>query len=107
MSHWLDALRTECERIGRAAVCKTIGISPTTVSQLLSGTYKGSLDRMQSRVEGALLGSTVDCPVCGVIPRDRCIDHQVRKFSATSPMRVQLARQCPTCPNRQPVKGAA
>ena len=107
MSLWIEALRTECDRYGQATTAKRIGISATTVCQILSGSYKGNLARMQARIEGALLGQTVDCPVCGDIPRDRCIEHQTRKFSATSPMRVQPARACPSCPNRQLTKGAA
>lgn len=106
MSDWLEALRAARDRIGGKSAAQTIGISETTVSQLLSGTYKGSWDRMKERVEGALMGATVDCPVAGDIPRDRCIDHQTRSFAATSPMRVQLRRACPACPNFVPAKPA-
>lgn len=107
MDEWLNALQAECKRTTQAEAATRVGISATTVCQLLNGTYKGNLQRMQARIEGALLGQTADCPVCGEIPRDRCIEHQTRKFSATSPMRVQLARACPTCPNRSLTKGAA
>lgn len=106
MSDWVETLRRERDRIGGKAAARAVGISETTVSQLLSGTYKGNWKRMQSRVEGALMGTTVECPVAGDIPRDRCMDHQTRPFSATSPMRVQLSRTCPTCPNFVPVKPA-
>ncbi len=42
----------------------------------------------------------VECPVCGVIPRQRCIEHQRKPFMTTSPMRVALYKACRGgCPN--------
>lgn len=106
MSDWLEVLRRERDRIGGKRTAQAIGISEPSLSQILSGNYKGNLTRMKARVEGALMGTTVECPVAGDIPRDRCMDHQTRPFSATSPMRVQLSRTCPTCTNFVPVKPA-
>ena len=98
---WMTALRAACTLHGQKATARQVGYSPAVVSQVLSGTYKGNLTAVQSAVEGALMGSVVDCPVAGEIPRQRCIEHQRSEMSAANPMRVQLARVCPTCPNRR------
>jgi hypothetical protein len=68
---------------------------------VLKGTYKGDVSSVQRAVEGALMGMTVECPVIGDLPRNRCLEYQRQPFAATNPMRVQLSRACPTCPNRR------
>ena len=78
-----------------------IGYSGTVVSQVLSGKYQGDLQAVRQKVEGALMGLSVGCPVMGEIPRNRCLDYQRQGFAATNPMRVRLAQACPTCPNRR------
>lgn len=97
---WLAALRAECARSSQAKVGHRLGVSGSTINQVLKGTYPGDVKRIQGLVEGELLGATVVCPVLGEIPRNRCLEHQRRPFAATSPMRVQLYHTCPTCPNR-------
>lgn len=99
---WIDTLREACAVQGQKPVARIIGYSTTTISQVLSGTYKGETKRIQTAVEGALMGAVVECPVIGEIPRQRCIEHQRRKgrVVATNPMRVQLAQACRTCENR-------
>lgn len=99
---WLETLRAACEQQGQKPIAKQIGFSATTVSQVLSGSYSADTKRIKTAVEGALMGATVECPVIGEIPRQRCIEHQRRagKPAATNPMRVQLARACPKCHNR-------
>ena len=106
MKDWLKALRNECKRTSQRRVAQLIGYSPTTVSQVLSGTYNGDLNSIEQAVKGALMGATVECPVIGEIPRNRCIDHQRRagRFAATNPLRVQLHNQCPVCPHASPGK---
>lgn len=100
MSQWLNVLRTECKRTSQAKVAATLGYSATTISQVLNGSYPGNLEKFRATVEGALMGVTVDCPVIGEIPRNRCIDHQNRRqFAATNPLRVQLHGVCPDCTN--------
>lgn len=105
---WLRILDAECIRLGsQAAVAEilrhgTAGFpSPATLSQVRSGKYKGDLKRIQAIVEGALMAKTVDCPVLGILGRDRCMQEQTRPFAATNPMRVQLFHACKTCPNRR------
>jgi hypothetical protein len=99
---WIDALRHECDRTSQDQAGHLIGYSDSVVSQVLRGVYRGDLKRVEEAVRGALLGATVECPVIGDIPRNRCLDHQrrARDIAATNPLRVQLAKACPTCPNR-------
>jgi len=94
---WMDALRSACKSNSQARVAEQIGMSPAVVNQVLKGCYQGNLSNVQRRVEGALMGSVVDCPVGLEMPLNRCMDNQVRPFAATNPMRVQLFRLCKTC----------
>lgn len=97
---WIETLRQACAGSSQAAVAKRIGYSPTVVNQVLKGGYPGDLQRVQRAVEGALMGITVDCPVIGDMPRQRCIEHQRSPFRATSHMAVQLYDACRGgCPN--------
>jgi hypothetical protein len=98
---WLTVLREQCTRASQAAIAKRIKYSAAVVNQVLKGTYKGDLSSVQRAVEGALMGLTVDCPVIGDLPRNRCLEYQRQPFAATNPMRVQLSRACQTCPNRR------
>lgn len=97
---WLAALRLAAEVHGQPAIGARISYSAAVVSAVLSGTYKGSLSRVQSAVEGVLLGAQVQCPVAGDLPRQRCVEFQRRGFAATNPLRVAMSTACPTCPNR-------
>lgn len=111
-SAWLQKLRDEVARHGKGGQTKVAeqlrhgqhkGFpSAATLSQVLKGAYNGDLKRIQSIVEGALMGKTVECPVAGEISRDRCIQFQTRPFASTNPIRVQLNKDgvCKTCPNR-------
>ena len=101
MSDWVKALRAECERSSQGRAGDLIGYSSAVVNQVLKGSYKGDLSAVEDAVRGGLMGATVDCPVIGEIPRQRCIEHQRRGYAATNPTRVQLARTCPTCPHRR------
>ena len=98
---WLDELRRHRDTHGGKKTAEVIGYSGTVVSQVLSGSYKGDLTAVQQKVEGALMGLTVDCPVIGEIPRNRCLEYQRQPFSATNPMRVRLSKACQTCPHRR------
>lgn len=100
MSDWLNVLRAACKRTSQAKVAAQIGYSPAVVNQVLKGAYTGNIDKVRAKIEGALMGATVECPVIGEIPRDRCVDHQNRRqFAATNPLRVQLHSACQECPN--------
>lgn len=94
---WIDVLRSACATDSQAYVAEQIGMSPAVVNQVLKGTYNGNLTNVQKRVEGALMGAVVDCPVIGDMPLNRCMENQSRPFAATNPIRVQLYRTCKTC----------
>lgn len=98
---WLDALRAHRKTHGSKKTAEAIGYSATVVSQVCSGKYKGDLSAVKHKVEGALMGMTVDCPVIGELPRNRCMEYQRQPFAATNHLRVQLSRTCPKCPNRR------
>ncbi len=101
---WMTVLREHRDSQGNGPTAKKIGYSPTVVSQVLTGNYKGDLKAIQKAVEGGLMDMTVNCPVIGELPRNVCLLYQRREFAATNHVRVQLSRSCPTCPNR---RGAA
>ena len=98
---WMMVLREHRESYGNSPTASKIGYSATTVSQVLSGNYKGDLAAVQKAVEGALMGLTVQCPVIGDMPRNVCLEYQRRSTRATNPLRVQLNKACPNCPNRR------
>lgn len=98
---WKDVLRQYRDTHGGKNTAKAIGYSTTVVSQVLSGTYKGDMKAVQQKVEGALMGATVDCPVIGELLRNRCLEYQRLPFAATNPNRVRFASACPKCPNRR------
>ncbi len=94
---WVEALKKACMGNSQAQVAAKIGMSPAVVNQVLKGCYQGNLINVQRRVEGALMGVIVYCPVVGDLPLNICMENQVRPFAATNPMRVQLHRACKTC----------
>lgn len=97
---WLAALRAEAQRTSQKLAGHTIGYSAAAVSLVLKGTYTGNLARIESAVQGALLGATVECPVLSTLRRDVCVTHQVRKFAVTNPMRIELYHACRSgCPH--------
>lgn len=99
---WVESLRNEVVKAGsQEKAGERIGYSAAVVNQVLKGSYTGNIEKVKAKVEGAFMGAVVDCPVIGEIPRNRCVDHQGKKFAATNPMRVQLHRSCPTCDHRQ------
>lgn len=91
---WIEILRAACTAGSQREMARKIGYSVTVVSQVLGGTYKGDLARVKAAVEGALMQTEVECPVVGIIPRQRCVEHQRKPFMHTSPMRVALYKAC-------------
>lgn len=98
---WVLALAEACDKSSQGKVAQRLGISSAVVNQAIGNSYKGRLDRIESRVRGELMKEVVACPVLGEISTRDCLDHQGRKFRATNPLRVRLAQTCPTCPNRE------
>lgn len=77
--NWLGALRAECQRTTQAQAAARIGVSETTTSQVLSGTYKANPIRIERRVRGALMGAQCECPVMGDVSTRVCQDVQERQ----------------------------
>lgn len=96
---WVGELARLADVEGLAGAGKRVGYSPSAISVVLSGKYKGDVDRVAEMVRGALMAETVDCPVLGEIGRDRCLTEQKEPFRATSRHRAQLFHACKTCPN--------
>lgn len=97
---WIAALDAACRRESQKRVAERIGYSAAVVNQVLKGTYKGDLGAVEQAVRGALLHATVDCPVCGELPANKCLEYQRLPFAATNPQRVQLYRACRSgCPH--------
>lgn len=103
---WLEALDKAVVVHGQKAVAKSLGYSASVVSEVLSGRYKGDLKAVRKAVEGALMGATVDCPVLGELPAQRCRQIQRQPLAATTPERVRLYRACRGgCPNAMETAG--
>lgn len=98
-SHWREALQQACEQQGRAAIARLLGYSTTTLSLVLADKYVGDLNKVIAKIEGALMGVEVACPVIGSIPKNRCIEQQSRAPSIANPLRLQFGKTCPSCPN--------
>lgn len=91
---WIAALREEQKRTSQRLVSARLGISQTTVHQVLKGNYKGNLHRIEQRVRGELMHKVVECPVLGEISARKCLDWQARPFAATNPTRVAVWKAC-------------
>lgn len=98
---WIVVLADECDRGGQGATARRVGIAKSTINEVVRRTYKARLGNIEQKVRGALMGTTVDCPVLGEIGVDLCLENQRRPFSAANPIRVQLHRTCPTCPHKR------
>ena len=104
---WLQVLRAECEKTSQRKVAADIGYSAAAVSRVLNNKYGqdgGRLDRFEHAVRGAYMGETVNCPILGELPVNRCLENQRRPFAATNPTRVQLYRACRGCAHNQQEK---
>jgi len=98
---WIVALAEACDRSSQGKVGDQLGVSSTQINQALHNNYAGRLDKLEQRVRGELMRATVVCPVLGEISTRKCLDEQLRPFSSTNSLRLQLFRACKTCPNRR------
>ena len=98
-SDWLEVLRAACAtpNSSQRKVAERLGYSTSVISQVLGGKYAGDIKAVKAKVEGVFMGATVECPVVGELPRNRCLEYQGRQFAATNHLRVQLSRSCPDC----------
>lgn len=97
---WVRRLAEEADRIGQAATARRLGYSPSTVSQVISNTYKGDLPRVEDMVLGAFMNEKVDCPVKGEMARNVCLKWQDKPFAITSADRTRMYHACRAgCPH--------
>lgn len=97
---WVHVLAIECKRASQKRIADQVGYSPSVISQVLKNIYTGDLTAVEKAVSGALMNTTVSCPVLGDLPGNRCLEHQRQKFSATSSQRVRLYQACRSgCPH--------
>lgn len=80
----------------QAAAARQMGISPPTVSQLLSGTYAGDIAAMERRIIRAF--SRVNCPYQRrEIAADECVGNRGRAMPTHSPAAMRFWRACQEC----------
>lgn len=105
---WVEKLSQECAATSQSAVGRKLGLSGGLISAVLGNTYAakgGDMKRVEAIVRGALMGSTLICPVMGEIGTDRCHKEQREPFRATSSFRVRLFQACQRCQNRHKREG--
>jgi hypothetical protein len=96
--NWLELLRAEVERHGRRIVEADLGISKTTMSQVLNEKYPGNLGNIEAKVLGKYSTDKVCCPVLGEITEKRCAAERVTEFRVSNPQRIKLWKACQSCP---------
>lgn len=97
---WLELLRAAVAEAGAMRpVAARLGCSVSSVSHLLSGSYRADPAHMARRIEETYGRRLVACPVLGPIPITECAAHRNAPFAATNPVRVRLWRACQSCPN--------
>jgi hypothetical protein len=106
---WVARLAEECARTSQGKTAGRLGYSPSVVSSVLKASYKGSLDAVEEKVRGVLMGATVMCPALGSLSTMSCREWRDRAaaFSGHNTLRVRMYRACSACPrNRAATQGA-
>lgn len=98
---WVAELAGHADAHGVKATAKLIGYSVSAVSVIVNNKgQKLNLARIEEIVRGALMGSSVECPERGDMPRDVCLAWQARPYSVTSAAAVRMYRACRSgCPH--------
>lgn len=96
---WIATLRAAVDRSSIRQVARQIDLSPTAISQVLSGKYRARTDGIAARVRDHLMAQDVDCPVLGRITTARCDVEQREPFSTANPVAICRYRACRSgCP---------
>lgn len=105
---WVTRLAEECARTSQSKVAGRLAYSPSVVSSVLKGSYKGSLDAVEEKVRGVLMGATVMCPALGTLSTMSCREWRDRAadFSGHNALRVKMYRACSACPRNREVAGS-
>ena len=92
---WYQPLKKLVTETSQTQAGKKLGVNPSYINALLNDKkFPGRLDRVESKLRGALLNQTVQCPVAGEITSDLCQEHQSRPWSNANAMRVRLYNAC-------------
>ncbi len=86
---------------GRRAVVLELGISSTTLSQVLAGKYGASTTAIEERIM-KIYGNDgfVNCPVLGKIRPDKCAENHKRAKTGVkpgNPLTIRLYVRCRKC----------
>ncbi|MEL7169479.1 MAG: helix-turn-helix transcriptional regulator [Bacteroidota bacterium] len=101
---WVATLARVVEETSQGRVAKALGYSRSTVSQILSGTYRADVAAVRQAVLDTFGTAAVACPTLGEITQALCAATRNLPFAATNPQRVRQWRACRVCalnPNRE------
>jgi len=100
MPDWIAALARNCDATSQGKAAKQLDRSASLVSTVLTKRYKGDMAAVQERVEGVFMAQTVDCPVKGVLSRDKCQTwrSRSRKFRSVNTEYLMMFKACKRCP---------
>ncbi|SON55780.1 hypothetical protein HDIA_2239 [Hartmannibacter diazotrophicus] len=92
---WIEALASECNRIGQRSAAEKIDYSGSAVSAVLRRKYQGNVAEVEARTRAALMRGTVLCPsLQRAISGAQCLANQALPFSTANPARARLFRDC-------------
>ena len=95
---WIVALAEAVNASSLSKAGKRISYSASSISQVLSRTYRADTGRMEEMVRGAFMAATVTCPELGEMARHVCVEWQKRPYSDASSMHIRMWRACKECP---------
>lgn len=95
---WVIALAEAVNATSLSRAGKQISYSASSISQVLSRTYRADTGRMEEMVRGAFMAATVTCPELGEMARHGCLEWQKRPYTDASAMHIRMWRACQTCP---------
>ena len=101
MTDWIEELERQCRASTQAAVARALGISASTVNQVIKRSYAADTRNIEQLVRGRFMKETVLCPVLGVLRRDDCVRHQARKLTTGNRIKIRLHEACLKCANAQ------
>lgn len=97
---WIIELAKAAMETNQRVTGDKIGYSSSVVSQAISRTYAGDIDRVEEKVRGALMKQKVSCPILVEVARDTCLNWQKKPIAGTSSLRMKMYRACRSgCPN--------
>ena len=94
---WVMALAEAVNSSSLLQVGRRISYSASSISQVLSRTYRADTGRMEEMVRGAFMAATVPCPELGEMARHVCLEWQKRPYTDASAMHIRMWRACQTC----------